>query len=116
MNNNCTCRIYGDKFLIVFHEIEPEKWQLIESWMGVWKRDTEPKDDNLSRKTGIWKSMTVSPDYDGCPHCQAKGIFICSNCHTVNCSDTADEPVLKCAACQADGVLTPIQEFDPKKV
>lgn len=115
MNNNCTCRTYNEKFLIVFHETEPERWQLIESWMGIWKRDLDPKHDNLIQKKSIWNTLTVSPDYEGCPNCKAKGIFICTNCYTVNCCDPADAPVARCAVCHTDGVLTNIQEAGVKK-
>lgn len=115
MYNNCTCRHCNEKFLLVFQEIKAGQWQLIESWMAIWRKGITPQEDNLGQNKDIWTSLTVSSHYKGCPFCKAKGIFICGNCHTVNCCDENDATVVGCAACQIDGELTPIEQAETEQ-
>lgn len=108
MNNNCTCSQTRDKFVIVFQELEPHRWQLIEAYGWVSKEHVPSHEDNLIQLSGetLRYGLSVSADYTGCPYCKANSIFVCGQCHTVNCCDAAAVGVLECAACGTGGRLT----------
>lgn len=112
MNNNCTCRRTREKFLVVFQELKPQHWQLIESYGWVSKKGVSSRDDNIAKldQATLCNGIFVSSEYAGCPYCKAMGIFICGHCIAVNCHDS-DTGSITCAECHTDGELTPIDEL-----
>lgn len=112
MNNNCICRQFGEKYLVVFQELETQHWQLIESYFGITRKGVATREDNIARldRTILAKGISVSSEYAGCPYCEAKGIFICGHCMAINCKD-AHSGKITCAECHTEGELTPIQEL-----
>jgi len=112
MNNNCICNQTGEKYLIVFHELKAQHWQLIESYFGISRKGVSSREDNIAKldHATLSKGISVSSEYAGCPYCNAKGIFICGHCMAINCNH-AKTGNITCAECRTDGELTPIHEL-----
>ena len=90
-----TGKVYG---------VRMEKYQ--DGWLSTW---AFPVDINKAKREG-YDSTTLkgfswnATDYNGCPYCGKKRMFICDACHKLNCLITSGD-VFTCNWCGNTGKL-----------
>lgn len=75
------------------------------SWVGTWAFKVN---EDTARREGYHHDMIKGSfnldDYPGCPHCGARGFFICNRCGKIICLPEM-VPVVTCSWCGRSGPL-----------
>ena len=57
-------------------------------------------------------TISLDPNFNGCPHCGSKQFYICNNCKTIVCWHGQER--VTCPHCHQSGIITTTESFNLK--
>lgn len=101
-----SCKKTGKPFAI---RTEKQGSEYVMNWAFQLKEGVAKREGFENNK--VRGNIVVSPEYPGCPHCEAQTWFQCGQCGRFVCME-GEETVVKCPDCGNEAGLNYTDEFD----